>query len=310
MSSHRLPPLNALRAFEAVARLESMSRAADELAVTPGAVSQQVRQLEEHVGVKLFERQGRMLALNGAGRAAAGAMTDAFAALGHAVSLMRQPVERRSLTVSVAPSFAGKWLAPRLHRFQEQYPGVEVWISADRERANLAAGAADLAIRYGPGGDPSLEERLLLREEVLPVCSPELLKQGPALDRPADLVHHTLLHDASPESEVDQADWVSWLKTKRVRGANVEGGVRFNQSALVIDAAVAGRGVALAKRALAQNDLAAGRLVSLFADGATPVRSAYLIVTARGREPDEETSRFIAWLQAEAHDHEHSIDEL
>ena len=128
MSSHRLPPLNALRAFEAVARLESMSRAADELAVTPGAVSQQVRQLEEHVGVKLFERQGRMLALNGAGRAAAGAMTDAFAALGHAVSLMRQPVERRSLTVSVAPSFAGKWLAPRLHRFQEQYPGVEVWI--------------------------------------------------------------------------------------------------------------------------------------------------------------------------------------
>ncbi len=278
--------------------------------MTPGAVSQQIRQLEEQVGVQLFVRQGRALSLTEAGRAAAGVTSDAFAGLSHAVALMRQPVRRRSLTVSVAPSFAGKWLAPRLHRFQDQHPGIEVWISADRERADLAGGAADLAVRYGPGGDFTLDETLLLREEVLPVCSPDLLKQARLIERPSDLVHHTLLHDASPESDVDGADWPSWLKTKRVRGVPVRGGVRFNQSALVIDAAVAGRGVALAKRALAQNDLAAGRLVSLFADGAAPVRSAYHIVTARGREPDGDTQSFINWLQVEARDHEAAIDEL
>lgn len=310
MSTHRLPPLNALRAFEAVARLESISRAAEELAVTPGAVSQQIRQLEQHVGVQLFVRQGRTLAMTEAGRAAAGVTTDAFAGLGHAVALMRAPAKRRSLTVSVAPSFAGKWLAPRLHRFQEQQPGIEVWISADSERADLVSGAADLAIRYGPGGDFTLDETLLLREEVLPVCSPDLLKQTAPLRRPSDLAAHTLLHDASPESDVDGADWASWLKARRVSGVGVRGGVRFNQSALVIDAAVAGRGVALAKRALAQNDLASGRLVSLFADGAAPVRSAYHIVTARGRALDEDASSFIAWLKTEVRDHEAAIDEL
>ena len=125
MSTNRLPPLNALRAFEAAARLEGISRAAEELAVTPGAVSQQIRQLEEQVGVQLFVRQGRALSLTEAGRAAAGVTSDAFAGLSHAVALMRQPVRRRSLTVSVAPSFAGKWLAPRLHRFQDQHPGIE-----------------------------------------------------------------------------------------------------------------------------------------------------------------------------------------
>lgn len=306
---NRLPPLNALRAFETVARLGSMSRAAEELAVTPGAVSQQIRQLEDFIGVDLFVRQGRSLEPTEAGRAAAVTASEAFDKLGQAVALMRRPTKRTRLTVSVAPSFAGKWLAPRLYRFQEAFPGIEVWISADSERADLATGETDLGIRYGPGGDVSLDETLLLSEEVLPVCSPDLLGQT-RIERPADLAEQTLLHDASPESDVDGADWSSWLRAKRVRGVSVRGGVRFNQSALVIDAAVAGRGVALAKRTLAQNDLASGRLVSLFADGAAPVRSAYHIVTLRGREPDEDTARFITWLKAEARDHEEKIDEL
>jgi LysR family glycine cleavage system transcriptional activator len=306
----RLPPLNALRAFEAAARLESFARAADELAVTPGAISQQIRTLEEHVGAPLFVREGRGLSLTEAGRAAANVASDAFETLERAVSLMRQPLQRRALTVSVAPSFAGKWLAPRLHRFQADHPGVEVWIAATSERVDLSAGAADLGIRYGPGGDMTLNEEMLLPEEVLPVCSPDLLRDGPALNTPRDLDGQTLLHDTSPESEVDGADWVSWLKARNIRGVDTAGGVRFNQSALVIDAAVAGRGVALAKRALAQNDLASGRLVALFADGTSPVRSAYQIVTARNRPLSADAEAFIAWLRAEARVHEHSVDEL
>ena len=308
--SSRLPPLNALRAFEAAARLESFARAADELAVTPGAVSQQIRSLEDHVGTPLFVREGRGLSLTEAGRAAANVTSDAFETLERAVALMRQPVQRRALTVSVAPSFAGKWLAPRLHRFQQDHPGLEVWIAATSERVDLGAGAADLAIRYGPGGDMTLNEERLLPEEVLPVCSPDLLHEGPGLATPRDLAGQTLLHDSSPESDVDGADWPSWLKARNVRGVDTVGGVRFNQSALVIDAAVAGRGIALAKRALAQNDLASGRLVALFADGTSPVRSAYHIVTARNRPLSPDAQAFIAWLRGEARVHEHSVDEL
>lgn len=306
----RLPPLNALRAFEAAARLESFSKAAEELAVTPGAISQQIRSLEAHVGTALFIRQGRTLALTEAGRAAANTTSDAFEMLERAVSLMRQPLQRRSLTVSVAPSFAGKWLAPRLHHFQAEQPGVEVWISAASERVDLAAGAADLAIRYGPGGDMTIHEEHLLSEEVLPVCSPDLLRDSEPILQPRDLSAHTLLHDASPESDVDGADWEVWLAARRVRDVDTSGGVRFNQSALVIDSAVAGRGVALAKRALAQNDLASGRLVALFPDGVSPVRSKYYIATARNRPLSEDARHFIAWLKQEARHHEAGLDEL
>ena len=309
VQTSRLPPLNALRAFEAAARLESFSKAADELAVTPGAISQQIRSLEEHIGTPLFVRQGRTLDLTEAGRSAAHITTEAFETLERAVAAMRQPLQRRALTVSVAPSFAGKWLAPRLHRFQDLHPGIEVWISAASERVDLAAGAADLAIRYGPGGDLTVNEQHLLDEEVLPVCSPDLLRHA-SIRRPADLIGQTLLHDSSPESAVDGADWRDWLKSRRVRGVDDAGGVRFNQSALVIDAAVAGRGVALAKRSLAQNDLTSGRLVTLFADGASATPSAYHIVTARNRPLSADAETFIAWLKNEVRHHEAAVDEL
>ena len=152
--NHRLPPLNALRAFEAVVRLGSMARAADALAVTPGAVSQQVRLLESVVGVPLFRREGRQLVPTDTGLAAAALAGEAFDQLARAVALMRQPAKRDRLTVSVAPSFAGKWLAPRLFRFQEAHPELEVWVSADSAKVDLGRGAADLAIRYRPGDGP------------------------------------------------------------------------------------------------------------------------------------------------------------
>lgn len=307
--NHRLPPLNALRAFEAVVRLGSMARAADALAVTPGAVSQQVRLLESVVGVPLFRREGRQLVPTDTGLAAAALAGEAFDQLARAVALMRQPAKRDRLTVSVAPSFAGKWLAPRLFRFQEAHPELEVWVSADSAKVDLGRGAADLAIRYRPGDGPSGEQILLLQEEVLPVCSPDLLARSP-ISSPEALAGQTLLHDASPESEVDGADWATWLRGRKLRGISVRGGPRFNQSALVIDAAVAGRGVALAKRTLAQNDLRAGRLVSLFADGAAPVKSAYYVLQAPERELGGASDQFLAWLLREARSDADAFDEL
>ena len=307
--NHRLPPLNALRAFEAVVRLGSMARAADALAVTPGAVSQQVRLLESVVGVPLFRREGRQLVPTDTGLAAAALAGEAFDQLARAVALMRQPAKRDRLTVSVAPSFAGKWLAPRLFRFQEAHPELEVWVSADSAKVDLGRGAADLAIRYRPGDGPSGEQILLLQEEVLPVCSPDLLARSP-IPIPEALAGQTLLHDASPESEVDGADWATWLRGRKLRGISVRGGPRFNQSALVIDAAVAGRGVALAKRTLAQNDLRAGRLVSLFADGAAPVKSAYYVLQAPERELGGASDQFLAWLLREARSDADAFDEL
>lgn len=306
---HRLPPLNALRAFEAVVRLGSMAQAAEALAVTPGAISQQVRLLESVIGVSLFRREGRQLVPTEAGLAAAALAGEAFDQLARAVALMRQPAKRDRLTVSVAPSFAGKWLAPRLFRFQEAHPELEVWVSADSAKVDLGRGAADLAIRYGPGEGPRGEQTLLLQEEVLPVCSPDLLARAP-IPTPEALAGQTLLHDASPESEVDGADWATWLRGRKLRGISVRGGPRFNQSALVIDAAVAGRGVALAKRTLAQNDLRAGRLVSLFPDGAAPVKSAYYVLQAPERELGGASDQFLAWLLREARSDADAFDEL
>ena len=306
---HRLPPLNALRAFEAVVRLGSMAQAAEALAVTPGAISQQVRLLESVIGVSLFRRDGRQLVPTEAGLAAAALAGEAFDQLARAVALMRQPAKRDRLTVSVAPSFAGKWLAPRLFGFQEAHPELEVWVSADSAKVDLGRGAADLAIRYGPGEGPRGEQTLLLQEEVLPVCSPDLLARAP-IPTPEALAGQTLLHDASPESEVDGADWATWLRGRKLRGISVRGGPRFNQSALVIDAAVAGRGVALAKRTLAQNDLRAGRLVSLFPDGAAPVKSAYYVLQAPERELGGASDQFLAWLLREVRSDADAFDEL
>ncbi len=311
MSSAHLPPLNALRAFEAAARRGSFTRAAEELNVTPGAISQQIRSLEDFIGANLFVRQGRTLELTDAGRAARPLLTEGFDALTRGVALMRAPSRRRRLTVSVAPSFAAKWLSPRLHNFQESHPETEVWISADTVLADLDEGEADLALRYGSGDYEGQNSIRLLDEWIAPMCSPDLISGGDhPIRTPADLAHHTLLHDASPESAGDGLDWPSWLGMRGVTGVDGARGPRFNQSALVIDAAVAGRGVALAKRTLAQHDLSAGRLASPFAEGGVATRSAYYVVTARSRPPSPEAEAFIEWLRDEAREFDNRLDEL
>ncbi|HEX7760613.1 MAG TPA: transcriptional regulator GcvA [Caulobacteraceae bacterium] len=304
-SRRRLPPLNALRAFEAAARHLNFSRAADELSVTPGAVSQQIQNLEDYVGASLFKRTPKGLLLTDAAQTALPALREAFDRLAEAASLLTAAVDGRRLTLTAAPSFAAKWLVPRLGRFEEAHPLVDVWLSADMELVDFAAGEVDLAIRYGSGRYPGLETVRLMNETVIPVASPDLIAANP-LNDPSDLSHHILLHDGSPDADDSCPDWSMWLAARSVKGVDGNRGPRFNQSSLVIEAAVGGRGVALAKRTLAQDDLDAGRLVAPL-QIATAVDFAYHVVhpKAKGRLP--QVKAFVSWITGEAAMHEAAL---
>jgi LysR family glycine cleavage system transcriptional activator len=305
MERRRLPPLNALRAFEAAARHLNFSRAADELSVTPGAVSQQIQNLEEYVGAALFKRTPKGLLLTDAAQTALPALREAFDRLAEAASLLTAAVDGRRLTVSVAPSFAAKWLVPRLGLFEAAHPQVDVWLSADMEVVDFASGEIDLAIRYGAGRYLGLEVIKLMAETVIAVASPELVAQHP-LNALSDLANQILLHDGSPDADDSCPDWPMWLAARGVKGVDGTRGPRFNQSSLVIEAAAGGRGVALAKRALAQADLDAGRLVAPF-QIATAVDFAYYVVhpKAKGRLP--QVKAFVAWITAQAAAHEAAL---
>ncbi|MBS0334275.1 MAG: transcriptional regulator GcvA [Proteobacteria bacterium] len=301
----RLPPLNALRAFEAAARHLNFSRAADELSVTPGAVSQQIQNLEDYVGAALFKRTPKGLLLTDAAQTALPALREAFDRLAEAASLLTAAVDGRRLTLTAPPSFAAKWLVPRLGAFEQAHPQVDVWLSAAMELVDLQAGEVDVAIRYGAGRYPGLEVKRLFSESVIPVASPEHLAGNP-LNTPADLANHVLLHDGSPDPDDSCPDWPMWLAARGLKNIDGMRGPRFNQSSLVIEAAMNGRGVALAKRTLAQADLEAGRLVAPL-QIATAVDFAYYLVhpKAKGRLP--QVKAFVSWIDAEATAHEAAL---
>ena len=302
LTRRRLPPLNALRAFEAAARHLNFSRAADELSVTPGAVSQQIQNLEEYVGAALFKRTPKGLLLTDGAQTALPALREAFDRLAEAASLLTAAEDGRRLTVSAAPSFAAKWLVPRLGRFEAAHPEVDVWLSAGLELVDFTGGEVDLAIRYGTGRYPGLEVSRLLGETVSPVVSPRLMEEIPLHDL-ADLSRHVLLHDGSPDADDSCPDWSMWLAARGVKGVDGARGPRFNQSSLVIEAAVNGRGVALAKQTLAQADLDAGRLAVPF-DIATAVDFAYYIVHPKAKGRLSQVKAFVSWLLTEAAAHE------
>lgn len=305
MERRRLPPLNALRAFEAAARHMNFSRAADELSVTPGAVSQQIQNLEDYVGLALFRRTPRGLLLTDAAQTALPALREAFDRLAEAASLLTANVEGRRVTVTAAPSFAAKWLMPRLGRFETTHPEVDVWLSAAMELVDFADGEVDLAVRYGSGHYAGLEVVRLMSETVIPVAAPRLLEEKP-LETPDDLGQHILLHDGSPDADPSCPDWAMWLAARGIKGVDGARGPRFNQSSLTIEAAVGGRGVALAKRALAQDDLDAGRLVAPLAD-ATAVDFAYFAVYPKAKGRLKQVRAFVNWLSEEAANHEASL---
>jgi len=295
-----LPPLNALKVFESAARHLSFTKAADELHVTPGAVSQQIKSLEDYIGGRLFRRTKRALLLTDSAQASLPILREAFDKLEEASRILTARGDSKRLTVSVAPSLAAKWLVPRLDRFHERMPEIEVWISADMEVVDFAIDDIDLAIRYGAGRYASLESELLMEESILPVCSPRLLQGAHPIRTPHDLAHHPLLHDGSPDQDdAAPTNWAMWLKAAGVTDIDGKRGAKFNQSSLVIEAAVAGKGVALAKSTIALADLEAGRLVAPF-DLTTPSNFSYYLVHPASKSRHPAVKAFKKWLHEEA----------
>ena len=296
MSRH-LPPLNALRAFEAAARHLSFTKAAQELYVTQAAISHQVKALEETLGIPLFKRLNRALLLTEAGQAYLPPLREAFDLMDSATRGLQDRGMEGPLKVTALPSFAGKWLLPRLHRFRERYPEIDVLVSAKDSLVDFATADVDMGIRYGGGVYDGLACHFLMPDSYAPMCSPKLLEGPRPLHRPADLKHHTLLHD-----DVDPTfGWQGWLGQARVSDIDPKRGPGYSDSSMVIAAAIAGQGVALGRLSLAVDDVRAGRLVIPFGPVLTSKFSNYVVVP-KARETWPKVKAFSAWLLEEAAD--------
>ena len=291
--ARRLPPLNALRAFEAAARHLSFTKAASELHVTQAAVSHQIKTLEDVLGVQLFRRFNRRLMLTDAGQAYLPALTAAFDQIDSASRRLRADEAAGPLKVTVANSFAAKWLLPRLPRFRTKHPGFEVQVSASDNLVDFARDDFDMGVRYGHGRYPGLRVDLLMEDTVFPVCSPKLLEGPHPLRTPADLVHHTLLHDEVGTSEMP--DWRIWMEAAGVTGIDAARGPVYSHSSLVIQAAVDAQGAALARSSLVALDLEAGRLIQPFGPTLPSSFACYVVSPLAGADRPK-VQAFREWL--------------
>jgi LysR family transcriptional regulator, glycine cleavage system transcriptional activator len=290
--ARRLPPLNAVRAFEAAARHLSFTRAASELNVTQAAVSHQIKALEQWLEMPLFHRTPRALKLTEAGSDYLAGVRGAFDTLAEATERLTRSTSPRTLTVSCLPSFASKWLLPRLDRYQSAHPDLDVRLETSIHLTDFTRQDVDLAVRMGLGLWPGLSVELLMTEVLFPVCSPALLGGPSPLRCPADLVHHTLIHDDFT------VGWENWCRAAGISAIDVRRGPRFTDSALMVQAAIAGRGVCLARDALVRDDLAAGRLVRPFA-AEVPGVEAYYVVAPSQNLHRPKVRAFRDWLFAE-----------
>ncbi|WP_374379819.1 transcriptional regulator GcvA [Dongia sp.] len=260
----RLPMLPSLRAFESVARLGSVRAAAAELHVTPAAVSQQVKALEAELGLQLVRRRGNQLELTEAARAGSETLTAGFRLLAQSVRAMREHQARPQIRLSVDPTLAASWLIGRLPRYRALAGHVDLLLDANRRYADFARDGVDAAIRFGIGRFPGLDAHFLLAEELFPVCSPQLLDGPHALRSPADLRHHTLLHNDWSTRVGRWPDWQDWLDAAGVTGIEPKSGLHFNDSLVVLEAAIGGQGVFLGNTTAVQDLIAAGKLVEPF----------------------------------------------
>jgi len=292
----KLPPLNALRAFESAARHLSFTRAAEELYVTQAAVSHQVKALEEHLGLKLFKRLNRALMLTDEGQTYYPDIRDALDQLDAATQGLLRSDTNGVLTVSVMPSFASLWLVPRLQDFTHQYPDIDVRIAADDSLTDFTRDDVDCAIRYGSGNWPDLYAEKFMEEEVFPVCSPMYLEKHPSLINPDSLKHHTLIHDYALHAEAEaHLAWQYWLKSAGIKGVDHTRGPKFSHTHMVMQACMVGEGVALGRSALIQTELDAGRLVRLF-DHSITANVAYYFVCPKTATQRYKIKTFRDWL--------------
>lgn len=290
--ARRLPPLGALRAFEAAARHLSFKAAAEELGVTPTAISHQLRLLEDHIGQRLFARQIRKVTLTSAGEALFPVLRDGFDAFAAAIARLRAGPQRQRLTLSATPAFVARWLLPRLGDWQAQHPGIDLHLHASETPVDLSGGSADAAIRYGRGHWAELHSELLLPSLFAPVASPRL-----KLRKPADLKNQTLLHFDWRQRRRDTPTWKRWADEAGLR-LDMDGGLRFSDESHAIQAAIAGQGVALLGLPLVAAELASGALVQPF--GPVLPGDGFHLVTLpeRAQQPDIVALR--DWLRAAA----------
>ena len=311
--TERLPPLNALRAFESAARHLSFKRAAQELNVTPAAISHQVKALEDYLSVVLFHRVNRGLELTPAARAALPRLSEGFDTLAEAVARMRPQPDSGQLTVSVAPSFAARWLMPRLHRFFAAQPDLDVRISARTrllnkrgdenavERATIEnwLEESDVAILYGHGDYPGYSVDKLVALTLAPICSPQLVHGENPLRRPEDLHLHTLVHDDTGIRYDGVAFWDVWLKAAGVEDVDTSRGSHYSQPALALEAASDALGVVATFPEFAVAELTVGRLILPF-ELHVPVQSAYYLVCEKQAALRPAVAAFRDWLLVEA----------
>ena len=292
-----LPPLNALKAFEAAGRHLSFTKAAAELNVTPAAIGHQVKALEALLGVVLFHRQTRALRLTEAGLAALPTLSQGFDTLSVAVERMRAHCETGLLTVSVSPSFGAMWLVPRLEHFRSQHPEIEIRIDGTERKVDLTRDAADVAIRYGPGGYTGVKVDWLFGQLNTPVCSPALLSGQLPLREPNDLCHHTLLHVDWKDAE---ASWRMWLLAAGLPDIDPTRGPHFTMETMAVQAALDGHGVALVGDKLVADELASGRLVRPFDPSfSTPLSFSYYLLSTKESATQPKIMAFRDWLLAQ-----------
>jgi len=290
----RLPSLNGLRAFEAAARHLSFTLAASELNVTQTAISHQIRRLEEELGIRLFVRQNRALALTPQARDYLPGVRAAFNDLRLATDRLLRKDDDRVLTVSTLASLAAKWLLPRLTDFQEQHPGIDVRITTSTSLVDFQRDDVDAAIRYGRGQWPGLRADWLMADELFPVCSPSLLGGDKPLRRPEDLRNHPLLHTSNANSD----DWRLWLTAAGLPSDIArQPGITFDMIFMTIQAAIDGIGVAMGRTSYVQDDIAKGRLVVPFKI-ALPADAGFYLVSPEGRREAPKLVAFRDWMLA------------
>ena len=288
-ASPTLPPLHALRAFEAVGRLLSFRRAGEELLISQSAVSHHIRQLETYLNVRLFHRQPRSISLTTEGATYLAQITTAFELIGDSTRALHGRAGRARVKVSLLPSFAANWLVPRLKRFHARHPDIDIDLEPTLDLADLERGEVDLAIRYGDGRWPRCEASLLVAESLTPVVSPTLLPVERGDWQVSDLYRQTLLLSRNP------VDWDIWAQAAGFNIAQVPT-IQLTDYNIVLQAAVDGQGVAMGRLLLVQDRLRSGALVAPFSDVILSDRAGHWLVTAETRNPSPATQAFIAWL--------------
>ncbi len=297
-----LPPLSALRAFEAAARHLSLTLAARELSVTAGALSHQIRGLEDFLGMKLFERRVRSIALTTAGKQLYPGLQTGFAQIREAVESLDTSHGAHVLVVSTSPGLTSKWIAPRLYRFGAAYPDIDVRISSTSANANFATDGIDLAVRNMPI-DPPLESALEFEKLVdvtyVPVCSPRLLQKYGAVKNARALARLPLIHDELLSARGASPNWSDWFKAAGVDNVDLQRGLRFTSADHALDAAGESAGVLLSHDILAYDGLRTGRLV-IPVKLALPAGRTFSLVWAKGRKPSPAAESFRRWIKEEA----------